>query len=83
MVTLEHLQWFALQMTNIFQPNKSLFYQIRGFYAKINLILKEKIVIRFTANVKIVNQNNAIHHFDTCGLSIFLQIHFLHYIVLY
>ena len=41
------------------------------------------MVMGFTENVKIVGRNNAIHHFDTCGLSIFLQIHFLHGILLY
>ena len=80
---MEHLQWFSLQKANRFQPNRSLFYQVRGFNAKSNLILKEKIVIGFTKNVKIVGRNNAIHHFDTCGLSIFLQITFLHGILLY
>ena len=70
-------------MANIFQPNRSLSYQIRGFYAKLNLILKEKMVIGFTENVKIVGRSNAIHHFDTFGLSIFVQIHFLPDILLY
>ena len=74
----------SLQKAYRFQPNRSLFYQIRGFfYVKINLILKVKLVIGFTENVKIIGRNNAIHHFDTCGLSIFLQIHFLHDILLY
>ena len=36
------------------------------------------MVIGFTENVNIVGRNNAIHHFDTCGFSIFLQVHFLH-----
>ena len=49
---------------------------MRDIYAKLNLILKEKMVIRFTENVKIAGRNNAIYHFDTCGLSIFLQIYF-------
>ena len=48
-----------------------------------NSFKKKDMVILFTENVKIVGQNNAIHHFDTCGLSIFLQIHFLDNILLY
>ena len=43
----------------------------------------KKMVIGFPKNVKIVSRNNAIYHFDTCGLSIFLQIHFLLNILLY
>ena len=70
-------------MANRFQANKSLFNQIRGFYAELNLILKEKMVIGFIENVKIFDRNNAIYHFDTCGLTIFLEIHFLHDILLY
>ena len=60
---------------NTFQPNRSLFNQIRVLLTKLNLILMEKMVIGFTENVKIVGRNNAVYHFDTCGLSIFLQIH--------
>ena len=33
-------------------------------------------MVGFTENVKIVSRNNAIHHFDTFGLSISIQIHF-------
>ena len=40
------------------------------------------MVIGLTENVKIVDLNNDIHHFDTRGLSIFLQIHFLYNILL-
>ena len=57
----------SLQKANRFRPNRSLSYQIRGFYAKLNLILKVKMVTGFTENVKIVSRNNAIHHFDICG----------------
>ena len=45
--------------------------QMRGIYAELDLILMKKMVIIFTENVKIVCGNNAIHHFDTCGLSFF------------
>ena len=47
-----------------------------GFYAKIGPHLKEIVAIGFTENVKNVGGNNAIHHFDMCGMSIFLQSHF-------
>ena len=48
----------------------------------LDLILEKIMVIGFTENVKIVGQNNAIDHFDTCGLSIFIQIHFLYLILI-
>ena len=62
--------------TNIFQLNRSTFYQIRGFCAIIGHHFKEIVVIIFTENVKIMGRNIAIRHFDTCGLSSFLQNHF-------
>ena len=55
---------------------------MRGLYSKSDIILKKTMVIGFTENVKIVGLNNDINHFDTCGLSIFLQIHFLYNILL-
>ena len=33
--------------------------------------------------MKIVGRNNDIRHFNTCGLSIFPQIHFLYNLLLY
>ena len=61
---------------------KKFIYQMRGLYSKSDIILKKTMVIGFTENVKIVGLNNDINHFDTCGLSIFLQIHFLYNILL-
>ena len=43
---------------------------------RLDLILEKIMVIGITENVKMVGQNNAIHPFDTCGISIFIQIHF-------
>ena len=51
--------------------------QMRGISAKLDLFLMKKMVTILTENVKIVCGNNAIHHFDTCGLLVFFpQIHF-------
>ena len=55
-------------------------YQMRDILSNLDLILEKIMVIRLTENVKIVGRNNAIHHFDTCGLSIFLQIYFRYYL---
>ena len=49
----------------------------------LDLILEKIMAIGFTENVKSVCQNNAIHHFDTCWLIIFNQVHILYIILLY
>ena len=73
---LGHFHCLCLPKSNRFQASRSSSYQIRGSDAKIGPHFKKIVVIGFAENVKNVGWNNAIHHFDMCGMSIFPQSHF-------
>ena len=78
---LVHIQWFYLHKANRCQTNRGSFNHVRGFNAKIWPHFNEIVVFVFTENVPIFDSNIAVYHFDTCGLSIFLQSHFLYNIL--